>query len=229
MSISNFFKIIFLVTSTFLTGCASLTLESKYPTNDYKTDYTILQKDIIIGLGETRSNDEQSSQTLLIGEQYNYLLKEGGHDLLNIMQKLPEQDRVISNKLPLQLEVYNDNVFYGQIQFYHPVPINQLSSKKQQELMALGFTEESLSIDGKGKDLFLSKNIPIEGSIYEGSHHTDPLQLRGTIPIILQERNLTIQENKSNILKKKLLSPLALVFDIITFPIQFGVGGLSKK
>lgn len=229
MSISNFLKILFLVTSTFLTACASLTLESKYPTNEYKTDYTILQKDIIIGLGETRSNDAQSSQTLLIGEQYNYLLKEGGYDLLNIMQKLPEQDRVISNKLPLQLEVYNDNVFYGQIQFYHPVPINQLSSKKQQELMALGFTEESLSIDGKEKDLFLSKNIPIEGSIYESSHHTGPLQLTGTIPIILQERNLTIQENKSNVLKKKLLSPLALVFDIITFPIQFGVGGLSKK
>ncbi|WP_368575334.1 hypothetical protein [Acinetobacter baumannii] len=229
MSISNFLKILFLVTSTFLTACASLTLESKYPTNEYKTDYTILQKDIIIGLGETRSNDAQSSQTLLIGEQYNYLLKEGGDDLLNIMQKLPEQDRVISNKLPLQLEVYNDNVFYGQIQFYHPVSINQLSSKKQQELMALGFTEESLSIDGKGKGLFLSKNIPIEGSIYESSHHTGPLQLTGTIPIILQERNLTIQENKSNVLKKKLLSPLALVFDIITFPIQFGVGGLSKK
>jgi hypothetical protein len=227
--IPNYFKIVFLLTSILLTSCASLTLESKYPTYEHKTDYKLLQKDNIIGLGETKSKADQSSHVLLIGEQFNYLLNQGGNDLLNIMQKLPEQERVILNKLPLQLDVYNDNVFYGQLQFYQPVPVSQLSSEKKQELVALGFTEETLSPDNKNKELFLTKKIYIKGTVYEGNTQANQLRLKGSIPIILREQNLTTQKNKSNVLKKTLLSPLALAFDIVTLPIQFGVGKLSEK
>ncbi|EMK0758055.1 hypothetical protein ACEZKA_001173 [Acinetobacter baumannii] len=229
MPISNFFKIILLITSIQLTACASLSLESKYPTYEHKTDYNVLQEDKINGLGQTKTEDGQTTQVLLVGEKYNYLLTEGGLNLLNIMQKLPEQDRLILNKLPLELDVYNDNIFYGQIHFYHPVPVKQLTPAKKQELLILGFMEESLSINSETKQEFLSKNIAIKGTIYEGTKHASQLSLAGSIPIILREPRLTMQENKGNALKKKLLSPLALGLDIITLPIQLGAEKLSKK
>lgn len=229
MSISTYLKIIFLTTFIHLTACASLSLEYKYPTYEQKLDNRVLQEDNIIGLGETKSKNEQSSQVLLIGEKFNYLLLEGGHDLLNITQKLPQQDRTMLNKLPLELNVYDDNVFYGHIHFYHPVPVNQLSHTKKQELLTLGFMEESLPVKGEVKEVFLSKNIALKGSIYKGTHQANQLSLAGSIPIILQEQNLTTQENKSNVLKKKLLSPLALGLDIITLPIQLGAEKLFKK
>ena len=228
MSISNCLKIIFLITSIHLTACASLSLEYKYPTYEQKFNSTVLQEDNIIGLGETKSKNEQSPHVLLIGEKFNYLLTEGGHDLLNITQKLPKQERIVLNKLPLELDIYNDNVFYGHIHFYHPVPVNQLSKAKKQELLTLGFLEESLSVKSGVKDVFLTKNIAIKGSVYEGTQQANQLSWADSLPIILQEQRLTNQENKKNILKKKLLSPLALGFDIITLPIQFGVGKLSK-
>lgn len=139
MSTSNCLKIIFLITSIHLTACASLSLESKYPTYEQKFESTVLQEDNIVGLGETKSKNVQPSDVLLMGKKFNYLLTEGGHDLLNITQKLPEQDRIVLNKLPLEFDVYNDNVFYGHIHFYYPVPVNQLSHTKKQELLTLGF------------------------------------------------------------------------------------------
>lgn len=229
MSISNCLKLIFLITTIHLTACASLSLESKYPTYEHKTDYKVLQEDIINGLGQTKTENGQSSQILLVGEKYNYVLTEGGSNLLNIMQKLPEQDRLILNKLPLELDVYNDNIFYGHIHFYNPVSVNQLTPIKKQELLTLGFMEESLSINSEAKQVFLTKNIAIKGKIYEGTKHTDQLSLKGSIPIILREPHLIMQENKSNVLKKKLLSPLALGLDIITLPIQFGAIKLTNK
>jgi len=227
--ISNYLKVIFLITTLQLTACASLSLESKYPTYEQKFTSKVLQEDNIIGVGETKSKSQQASSVLLIGEKFNYLLTEGGSDLLNIMQKLPNQDRLILNKLPLELDVYNDNVFNGHIHFYHPVPVNQLSNTKKQELLTLGFLEESLQVNNQGKEVYLSRNIGIQGSIYEGTKQKSQLSLAGSIPIVLQEQRLTTEENKSNALKKKLLSPLALGLDIITLPIQMGAEKLSKK
>lgn len=229
MFISNYLKVIFLITTLQLTACASLSLESKYPTYEQKFTSKVLQEDNIIGVGETKSKSQQASSVLLIGEKFNYLLTEGGSDLLNIMQKLPNQDRLILNKLPLELDVYNDNVFNGHIHFYHPVPVNQLSNTKKQELLTLGFLEESLQVNNQGKEVYLSRNIGIQGSIYEGTKQKSQLSLAGSIPIVLQEQRLTTEENKSNALKKKLLSPLALGLDIITLPIQMGAEKLSKK
>lgn len=229
MSTSNCLKIIFLITSIHLTACASLSLESKYPTYEQKFESTVLQEDNIIGLGETKSKNVQPSDVLLMGEKFNYLLTEGGHDLLNITQKLPEQDRIVLNKLPLEFDVYNDNVFYGHIHFYYPAPVNQLSHMKKQELLTLGFLEESLSLKSGVKDVFLTKNIAIKGSIYEGTHQANQLSLTSSLPIILQEQHLTTQKNNKNALKKKLLSPLALGLDIVTLPIQLGAEKLSKK
>ncbi|MCT9165211.1 hypothetical protein KTH03_04240 [Acinetobacter baumannii] len=229
MSVPNYLKLIFLITTLPLTACASLSLESKYSTYEQKFESRVLQQDNIIGLGETKSQSEQSSQALLVGEKFNYLLTEGGTDLLKIMQKLPESDRVLLNKLPLELDIYNDNVFYGHIYFYHPVPVNQLSYAKKQELLKLGFLEESLSVKNQDKEIYLSKNIGIKGTVYEGTKQKNQLSLAGSIPIVLQEQRLTMQENKSNALKKKLLSPLALGLDIITLPIQLGAEKLSKK
>lgn len=229
MFISNYLKVIFLITTIQLTACASLSLESKYPTYEQKFDSKVLQEDNIIGLGETKSKNQQASSVLFIGEKFNYLLSEGGPNLLNIVQKLPNQDRLILNKLPLELDVYNDNVFYGHIHFYHPVPVNQLSNTKKQELLTLGFMEESLQVKNQEKEIYLSRNIAIKGTVYEGTKQTSQLSLAGSIPIVLQEQRLTTQENKSNALKKKLLSPLALGLDIITLPIQLGAEKLSKK
>lgn len=229
MSISNCLKLIFLFTTIHLTACASLSLESKYPSSEQKFESTILQEDNIVGLGETKSKNEQSSQVILIGEKFNYLLIEGGNELLKIMQKLPNQERVLLNKLPLELDIYNDNVFYGHMYFYYPVPVSQLSNTKKQELLALGFLEESLQVKNQEKEIYLSRNIGIQGSIYEGTRQKSQLSLVGSIPIVVQELRLTMQENKSNVLKKKLLSPLALGLDIITLPIQFGVEKLSNK
>ncbi len=229
VSISNCLKLTFLITAIHLTACASLSLESKYPSYEQKFTSNVLHEDNIIGIGETKSKNEQSSRALLIGEKFNYLLTEGGSDLLNITQKLPNQERVLLNKLPLELDIYNDNVFYGHIYFYHPVPVNQLSNTKKQELLKLGFLEESLQVKNQEKGIYLSRNIPIKGTVYEGTKQTSQLSLAGSIPIVLQEQRLTMQENKNNTLKKNLLSPLALGLDIITLPIQFGAEKLSKK
>ncbi|MCR6568352.1 hypothetical protein ABUS21_04005 [Acinetobacter baumannii] len=229
MSVPNYLKLIFLITTLPLTACASLSLESKYSTYEQKFESRVLQQDNIIGLGETKSQSEQSSQALLVGEKFNYLLTEGGTDLLKIMQKLPNKDRVLLNKLPLELDIYDENVFYGHMHFYHPVPMSQLSNTKKQELLALGFLEESIQVKNQEKEIYLSRNIAIQGSIYEGTKQKNQLSLAGSIPIVLQEQRLTMQENKSNALKKKLLSPLALGLDIITLPIQLGAEKLSKK
>ena len=86
MSVPNYLKLIFLITTLPLTACASLSLESKYSTYEQKFESRVLQQDNIIGLGETKSQSEQSSQALLVGEKFNYLLTEGGTDLLKIMQ-----------------------------------------------------------------------------------------------------------------------------------------------
>lgn len=229
VSISNCLKLIFLITTIHLTACASLSLESKYPSYEQKFTSKVLQEDNIIGVGETKSKNQQSSGALLIGEKFNYLLTEGGTDLLKIMQKLPNQDRVLLNKLPLELDIYDENVFYGHMHFYHPVPVSQLSNTKKQELLALGFLEESIQVKNQEKGIYLSRNIGIQGSIYEGTKQKSQLSLAGSIPIVLQEQRLTTEENKSNALKKKLLSPLALGLDIITLPIQLGAEKLSKK
>lgn len=89
--------------------------------------------------------------------------------------------------------------------------------------------EESLSLKSGVKDVFLTKNIAIKGSIYEGTHQANQLSLTSSLPIILQEQHLTTQKNNKNALKKKLLSPLALGLDIVTLPIQLGAEKLSKK
>lgn len=229
MRFPNYLKTVCLIPVLVLPACASLSLENKYPSYEYRTDYKILQEDRIIGLGKIKAEDKQASSTLLIGENYNYLLSDGGDDVLKIMQNLPVQERAIRNTLPLELDVYNDNVFYGHIHFYHPVPMSQLSAAKKQQLRALGFMEEPVSDQSGVKEIFLARNIAIKGTVYQAKPQQDNLSLTSSVPIVLREARLTTQENKANVMKKRVLMPVALAFDIVSLPIQWGAGKLANK
>ncbi|OUY08860.1 hypothetical protein [Acinetobacter populi] len=213
-----------LILSTLLlcSGCATLYLNARYPVTNLEKNYQTIDSDELIAVAHPVQLN-QLVTAIFIGKKYHYQSIQGHHQLNNIIQTLTDEERLISAD-PLNFILYPDHQsFKTRINFIHPIPISQLTTDKKKQLLTLGFNTTSNHDAGQSDEQYMTAQIDIMGYIHS-AELTQPIQhyLEQSIPIKIQYETEKRTFKNQNLLKQIVLTPLAIGYDVITFPITLG-------
>ena len=228
------FKILLLSVCVGLQGCvASSYIQDNLLGSDFEYAKT-LDKDKIIAIGTAAKTQNGNAELLFIGEKYTYMMHQGGDELMQLIQHIPAEDRILTSKLPIKFFLSDENNFNGLLQFRHSTPINALSPTQLDQLRKLGFNRQTKFKNTQGQVMY----YPLASFGFAGKLHQsiEPQNIQHKMsqayPIQLTQIVSRNKENKSGkSLAGLVLMPLAIGVDVITLPVAIGaVGyGLTHK
>ncbi|WP_407304507.1 hypothetical protein [Acinetobacter sp.] len=214
-----------LLTSALLsTGCATVLLYADYKPKSYNSTVQIIIEDEIIAMGEAvkhgHSENKENKKIVFIGRQYTYLI-DNAEEFRSIVKEIPAEKLQITHPT-LQFELQNENEFQGFISLGYvdaleDIPAHQLQRLKDLEFKLPGFTPAH-------QKQYLTYNVMFKGTVHEPLPE-QAIQHRFSkpYPFKMVKNNKTTTINTGNILKTRLLTPLAVSFDVITSPIWGGL------
>lgn len=227
-------KITTLCTCMILQGCiASSYVQDNLLGSDFEYAKT-LDTDKIIAIGTTAHSEQDNAELLFIGQKYTYMMHRGGDELMQLIQHLPAEDRILMSKLPIKFFLTDETNFNGLLEFRHSTPTNELNEIQRDQLRKLGFTRQTKFKNAKGEVMY----YPLASFGFSGKLHQaiEPKniqhQMSQAYPINLTQV-ISNQQNKtsSKSLAGLVLMPLTIGVDVITLPFAIGaVGyGLTHK
>ncbi|WP_147395674.1 YidX family protein [Acinetobacter cumulans] len=207
----------------FLSGCVA----TGYMIDNYMGDRpakitTLKQPDKMLAIGQVQGSGNEQGM-LFLGENYSYLITQGGEQLLKLIQQVPPEQRILHNQLPIIFHVnQKDNTFEGELQFRYPTPSYLIEYEQLKKIEALGFNDLLVAKIGKTKRAaYQVAKIKFKGKIYQSVKPNQiQYQLSQAYPISLQRSQIKQRkESGLHTLTGLILTPLAITFDIVTFPI----------
>ncbi|WP_179998872.1 hypothetical protein [Acinetobacter sp. YH12239] len=204
-----------------ISGCIATPKVMFLDTETTKTR-TIKQEDKMIAIAQIKTIDSEQG-LLFLGENYSYLITEGGEQLLQLIQNFPADERLLHNKPPIVFHIaQNTPSFSGELTFIHPSPTYTMEYNNLKKIQAKGFNETIVTKIGKSNRMaYPAMKIKFKGKIYQPtSSENIQHKLSKPYPISLEKTYIVQRKDSAaRTLAAVILTPLALTFDIITLPI----------
>lgn len=199
-----------------LTGCATNMLSTALPNETTEIKTTTLKTDQIIALGQAVKNDQEQG-FVFVGQDYNYLMTDGGSNLLNIIKSIPAEQRTIKTPSPLVLEMDDSTHFHGEITIRYNIPTSKMDEKQKELLKTLGFKNQFMVMENQQQVFYPFTIIRFKGKIYQKAENKKTQQqLSVPYPVALQQKDEITKKHPFKRVTRMVLYPLAMTFDVIT-------------
>lgn len=223
---SKLMKVLILTSSMALGACTTSYVQDHLLTTDKKRTQ-IYDQDNMIAIGILKQKDN-STDMLFLGEKYSYIINSGGTELLNIIQGIPAEKRILMTHPPIPFNFKDHTQFTGMLQLRYSTPLDQISHEQRAYLEKLGFNREIVlrESDG-GRNTYLYTSIVFSGTQYQAvSSSLIQHKMSQPYPIRISKTIFETEEkNKAQKLAGILLMPIAIGVDLVTLPVTIGVIG----
>lgn len=208
-----------------LSGCATKTLIEQDTGGNYtKTIKQVLVEDSVVAFGKPTTPLANTPQDtiVIVGQKNSYVLTKGGGQFVTLLSYLdPRYIRVTSplnfyskdndgrftGKLSLKYSQLAEDVKKSDLDFFLRNNVQECTSYNDKELGAKSFCFE----------------IPLEGSVYPAVSNQSslkPLSKAYPVSIYTEKTETAYRSGNSNPVKKLVLLPFAVAFDVATLPFQ---------
>jgi len=208
-------KLAILAAATFiLNGCATA-IVSSMPVSSSKHVRTYVLEDEVIAVAVVKESTEEGNKgdIVLVGKGNSYHLVRGNEEIKTLME-LDASAIKINNEQPIELKL-NDDKLDGYIQVTYTK--NDYSNEEVSKLTLDGFRKSAITRDSTPS---YSKSVLIIGTVYAKYDGVPPSAIsKGRkIKFYTEKFETTVSTDKA--IKKAMDLPIAIMFDVITAPIQ---------
>lgn len=215
-----------LILPSLLTGCFTRELLSESST--VKVNYSKnvpLFDDEVIAFGKPTQNTQHinTNHLVIVGQKNSYVLTQGGDKFYQLLTEnsLDAKHFQIIKELTF-VSKNNDGTFNGTLPLSYVKLVEDIRKEDRAFFIQNGATECSSSSDLRLGSQRFCFNIPLAGMIYPTVNNLEQLsRFKKPYTISIQTTQLiSDQKNKDNPMRKLVLFPFAVAFDIMTLPIQ---------
>ncbi len=204
------------------------------PVSDSQTIKTVIMEDSVIAVGSPDAKNRQidnEKDLVFVGLKYSYIVKSGSDILKKILSSLDGGNYIgINNNETVEFEIDEDG-FHGSLDIYYLKELERYSNKERTIIKDLEFclcpkTKNNLYQE---KQIY-SKHVIIKGTIYPKAGNLNDIKSKfkksRLVRFISKKTETTV--NSKDIVYKIFMLPVALTFDVITFPFQIiGIGAMK--
>ncbi|GEM_PF-3290860 len=209
-----------------IAGCATVLLSSA-PVSKTVTQSSLAFEDIVVAIGRVDGGDDSASlpegQSLVfIGLDKAYVVKKGAVDLSAIAFGVNGDHVAVNAGGPIKF-VINGDKFYGVVRIVYRNHAAEVTDEERRILRSLKFHEERERVGLWTTRAIFWREIYLAGEVYGlGSEFSLPLQnLKRVRQVQFYELGESITVTDSRRVSDKFAAlPLAVMFDVVTFPIQ---------
>lgn len=210
-------------------GCATNELLESNNRVSTKTVKSILSEDQIIAFGRpaTTLPDMPMASMVIVGEKNNYVLTQGGKEMVNLLTNLSAKNIQVENDMAFNVP-NNDGYFQGQMKMSYVKLKDEFSRGDYQFFLQNGGQECSSASDQRMDAQRFCFTVPVKGGIYPRASNLSmiqskykPLSKPYTVTFYSsQTQQAQTISSGANTGQKLVLLPFALAFDVITLPFQ---------
>lgn len=214
------------------TGCATVLLGG----GAYRprTAHTLIREDSVVAIGRAvlPDNPKESRGLVIVGLKNSYLLTRGADEIAAIASSLDGnfvrvnyQNDLFIHDRDLVLTASDDG-FYGVVEIGYLNDSNVYSPSELANLKRLGFNGEEIPAFLYGTKTIFRKQISLKGSIYQLPANLGEIQSK----FKAQRRIKIYSEHQETSLDLETVTflPLAIMFDVATFPLQALLLGMES-
>lgn len=197
-----------------LNGCATAIISSM-PVSSSKHVRTYVLEDEVIAVAVVKESTEEGNKgdIVLVGKSNSYHLVRGNEEIKTLME-LDASAIKINNEQPIELKL-NDDKFDGYIKVTYTK--SDYSNEEVSKLTLDGFRKSAIT---RGSTPFYSKSVLIIGNVYAkyDGVPSSAISKGRKIKFYTEKFETTVSTDKA--IKKAMDLPIAIMFDVITAPIQ---------
>jgi uncharacterized protein YceK len=207
-------KLAILAAATFiLNGCATAYISSQPVTSSKRTN-TLFMEDEVIAVAAAKESTVQSTKgdMVLIGKSNTYHITKGNQEIKTLMELDPDGLKINRDE-PIQLTIHEGkfsgvlNVTYTK-SAYSDVDIGRLVKQ--------GFNRVKLTNSGE----YYSTSFRIDGTVYAKVDDVPQTAFSKGRKVQFYTEKWERTVNASQVLNKATDLPFAIIFDVITLPVQ---------
>ncbi|OTG83603.1 hypothetical protein [Acinetobacter sp. ANC 4648] len=213
-----------IISSTFLTGCATATLLKK--DNGVRTQnvQTTLIDDNVLAFGKPAQavSNLPNDSIVIVGEKNSYVLTQGGGRFAKLISSLDAKNIQITKDLTFY-SANNDGNFSGSLPLTY-VKLSEDVSKADREFFIENGAEECTnSSDHRLKAQRFCFNLKLAGVVYPAASNSASFKTLSKpyqISIYTRKQVKDYSNASSKTADKLILFPFAVAFDVVTLPFQ---------
>lgn len=209
-------------------GCATSSLLESDSRVTKKTVKQMLSQDQIIAFGRpaiTLPNMPASSM-VIVGEKNSYVLSQGGREMVTLLTTLTSKNIQVENDMAFNVP-NNDGYFQGDMKLSYAKLKDEFNRSDYQFFLQNGGQDCTSGSDQRINAQRFCFTVPIKGAIYPQVTNLSMIQSKYqaltkpyTVTFYSQSEQSEITHNGKSGAEKLILLPLAVAFDVITFPVQ---------
>lgn len=213
-----------LTSSTLLTACATSALMDKDNGVRYKTNQVDLINDRVIAFGKPAAsvNNIPSDSIVIVGEQYSYVLTEGGARFAKVISALDPNKIEITKSLNF-LSEENDGKFAGSLPLSYVKLSEDVTKSDRQFFIENGAKECTTSSDIRLKAQRFCFDLQLSGVVYPAAKNSSSFKALSKpyhVNIYTRQQVKEYSKTPSKVTEKLMLFPFAIAFDVVTLPVQ---------
>jgi hypothetical protein len=197
-----------------LNGCMTAIVSST-PVSSSKHVRTYILEDEVIAVATAKeaTGEGNSGDIVLVGKSNSYHLVRGNEEIKTLME-LDASAIKINNEQPIELKL-SDDKFDGYIQVTYTK--SDYSNEEVSKLTLDGFRK---LVGAKNSSPYYSKSVLIIGTVYAKYDSVPPSAISKSRKIKFYTEKFEKTVNTDKAIKKAMELPIAIIFDVITAPIQ---------
>ncbi|MFC3903657.1 hypothetical protein SAMN05421749_102461 [Acinetobacter marinus] len=209
-------------------GCATSALMNDTGRDVERTVRETLIKDTVVAFAQPAKpiQDVANDNVVIVGQQYSYLLTQGGKNFVNVLRRLDAKNIKVDNELAF-LSEKNDGTFKGTLPLTYVALKEDISKDDLNFFIEYDAKECSNYSDKQMKAQRFCLNIPLSGVIYPQARNIASLNSNLQhlskpyhVSIYTEKKQKEHIDSRNNPAKKLVLLPFAVAFDVITSPFQ---------
>lgn len=211
-----------LLIANLFSACATSTLLDKHQDSHISTEKQVLIQDSVRAFGQPAQhiNTLPSDAIVIVGNQQSYILTQGGKTFSNLIGQLDPRYIRITSPLSFYSE-RNDGQFTGQLNLRYSKLASDVHKNEIQFFLQHNVEECTSSSDKRMNVQSFCFEIPLQGLIYPAVNNLASLRpLSKSYPIEIYTKIQKTNHNNNHAVKKLVLFPFAIAFDVITLPFQ---------
>jgi len=215
-------------------GCVGTGLLLMSPVSDSQTKTTVIMEDSILAVGIPDIKEQQNKERdlVFVGLKHSYVVKSGADMLKEIVSSLDGNYIEINNGKTIEFEV-DENGFHGSLDITYLKNSEKYSDEEKKVITNLAFcpcSEMRSNYSHQRGQQTYSKHIVIKGIIYPKAKNLNDIQSKfkksRSVRFIAKHTETTVDSKK--IAYKIFMLPVAVAFDVITFPFLI-IGGTVMR
>lgn len=226
----------FLMTSVMvmtLSGCATIMVGAMEP--DKTPVKQLLIEDKVVAFARPAENAQVAGNVVIVGENYSYVLTDGGQKLTQLITTLSPSHFNVTNDL--HFDMVDKSKFKGTVWLAYKLS-KTMSEKEQLDILTQNKAKpcpKEFAVLEQANVVQATRyclSVYIEGDIHPKIKNFDAISAQTnslTRPYKVKIHQTTsYRRSKADIAQRILILPLAIAFDVVTLPVQVvGLGAAA--